>query len=474
MFSIDYVDKNSSDELDEKLFIKKRFYTEPVKPYNVISMSLFQLENSYKNNDIYYNGLNYIINNFKKYYPDMYIRLYIDDSVINPIFKKKETNDYIKNKWIPLINRIKKLDYVQVVLYDYKLLKHKEDYHDKANKQEFLPSACPCGYKGHDKAKNVILPSACPCKHGHEGLFGTLIRFEPLFNFKENKNINIVYVSDIDLGKGFFTKRYEGFKKFKRSSCDFYFKCASSMYVKPRFYVLKDSINTWCRITASMIVSKIKLPSVLYTDFIKTLCNRLNNKNIYSPSKLMKMYDKQIDLFLSNEAEKSKTAGYDTIVEYGIDELFMTSVLGWIVESKVKFAYYYNIEFSRVLWNYYNGFKKGEKDKIENNFKYILSKILGKYYNNKKNVDDNYDVIDKLFYYFENKVDYKKDEKFNYCVNNFILLCKELLQNNTFENYGLTKDDCEAILRIIYISQDIEPIDYKQADDRIYYTFKLL
>lgn len=444
---------------NNNLFIKKKLYIEPTNPYGIISITLFQLEKSYKNNDNYYNGLKNIIHDFKKYFPTMYIRLYIDETVLSPKFKNNKTNEYIKNKWIPFINQIKKLDFVQIIIFDYKLFQR---YYVKNNISKY--------------------------SFGHEGLFGTILRFEPLFNFEENKNLRIVYVTDIDLGKTFFTKRYEGYKKFLLSNSEFYFKCLSSSYLNPRFYVLKDYTTTWCRITASMIISKIKLPCQLYTDFIKILANKINipRDPTYQPfteSKLMILYSEQIDRFLQSDVRREKTAGYKTIIEYGIDELLMTIVLEWLVQSNKKLAYYYIPEFSRVLWNYSNKYidlntqiqtHKSSTFICTNNFKFICTYILGKYYNNNISLKKNYKYIDEIFYKEENISSINTSDLYKYCTNKFLLLCKKMLETNTYAKYGFNKDEVEAILRIIYLSPKIEPILYIKNDDRIYYTFKLI
>ena len=72
-----------------------KFYEEPKQKYKLISVVLFRLETSYKDSNKYYNGLNLLINNFQKYFPNFYLRIYYDTSVINN-FEDKHKNDTIK------------------------------------------------------------------------------------------------------------------------------------------------------------------------------------------------------------------------------------------------------------------------------------------------------------------------------------------------------------------------------------------
>ncbi|AYV80088.1 MAG: putative orfan [Gaeavirus sp.] len=430
----------NDDLMLSNLFIKNKYYREPDKDYDIVSVTLFQLEISYKNNDSYYNGLSALVDNFKKLFPsNTFLRLYIDETVLKPNFKTDKTNSYIKYKWIPLITKIKNISYVQIIEYDYLLFKH------KYSSVEF----------------------------GHEGLFGTLLRFEPLFNLSENSKIRNVLILDIDLKLQHYEKRVQGYNTFLKSDNKFYFKCDSSSYLNLRFYCLKDITNTWLRITASTIGCKIKLPCQLYTDFLKTISNKLNNK-IYPNTKLMNIYSSYLDRFTAQIVENEKSVSYDSIAKYGIDELLMTVILDYIIQENIKFSYAYYPSFARTLWNYNNRFIK--KQVSTKNMEYVLSSIMKDRYQKHKSIHTNYNVIDKIFYEQQHNIGNQETPEtkiFKEYATNFIILAETLLKSNTYKNYGLDKDELEAILRIPYISPDFKKI-YKESDDRIFYTFKLI
>ena len=86
------------------------------------------------------------------------MRIYFDESIIYTKYKTKEHANLTKNYWIPFIEKLKQINFVQLIKLDCMKLK-----------------------------KN---------KYSHYGLFMTLSRFCPLFY--DNKLINHAFFIDID------------------------------------------------------------------------------------------------------------------------------------------------------------------------------------------------------------------------------------------------------------------------------------
>ena len=79
-------------KIDKLCTFKYNYEINSVTKYNIISIIFFKLKNSYKTLDKYLIGINLIINNYKKYFPNFKIRLYYDSVNNIPEFIK------IKNK----------------------------------------------------------------------------------------------------------------------------------------------------------------------------------------------------------------------------------------------------------------------------------------------------------------------------------------------------------------------------------------
>ena len=60
-----------------------KYYEEPEGKYKLISVVLFRLDISYKNPKKYYDGIKLLINDYHKYFPNFYLRIYYDSSVID-------------------------------------------------------------------------------------------------------------------------------------------------------------------------------------------------------------------------------------------------------------------------------------------------------------------------------------------------------------------------------------------------------
>lgn len=141
-----------------------RFYDEPKHKYNLITTVIFFSNTiSYKVDKnksspyhIYFTGLNNNINDFYKYFDyNFYYRIYFDNSILKKIIDDDEANIYV-DKFNQILEDLKKKPRIQLVHYD-----------------------CP-------KFK---------IDKFHKGLFGTVMRFDPLFT---KENTNLIFISDIE------------------------------------------------------------------------------------------------------------------------------------------------------------------------------------------------------------------------------------------------------------------------------------
>ena len=191
--------------------LKYNYKIDPNIKYNIVSIVLFKMKNSYKNFKSYINGLFEIKKYYKKYLPNFVIRLYYDKSVIN-------------DKYFIKLYKLYNESGEQLIEYD-----------------------CP------DYKDGIF----------HKGTFGTIIRYISYFNFKNN-DTNIVYTYDADAAKNMYPFKYKAYnlKKFINSNAKFfrtYWICHNPEYI----------LNQKNFILGSGNASKIKFPLKLLINFIK-------------------------------------------------------------------------------------------------------------------------------------------------------------------------------------------------------------
>ena len=223
-------------------FIK--YYKEPQYNYNVVTSSFFIIHNSYKKIDIYFNGLKNIVTNFKKIFDkNWYLRIYIDDSL------DASKNHNMKNillKYSGFIDELFHLDFVQMVKFSCDMFKNK-------NNSPY-----------------------------HYGLFGTLMRYYPLFDFNDNLHIKYSIVLDIDISVKELQFNYEMFntiKKFNEKHPEIKPILFSSLttlyYIKYKPRMITDDWIDGGRIRNM----NYKFPKQIILSFFDLLLN--NNSNIY-------------------------------------------------------------------------------------------------------------------------------------------------------------------------------------------------
>jgi hypothetical protein len=196
----------------------------------------------------------------------------------------------------------------------------------------------------------------------HQGLFGTIIRFFPMFDFPNN-DANIVILSDIDdFGfKKYFTifnileNKLNNLYLIKFSNAGRMFKC------KEQFnHIYKDIILDYIK-PQEMVCLK-QIDHIVIIDFLQNLNDNIKysyylNDNIIKDNKYISKYVNN-GFFI-----------------YGIDEYFLNNhYLKFIIDKKLSFV---NIlKFNIYNYLYYQVFIRNERW-IENN-KQLFNKLLNR------------------------------------------------------------------------------------------------
>jgi hypothetical protein len=298
------------------------------KKKNIISCCFFKMkEGGYKDFEKYTNGLKsldsqtYLFNNYR-------IRLFIDKSI------------YEDKNIMNILNNLKNTD---LVLY-----------------------SCP----------NYIVDDIY-----HKGLFGTIIRFFPLFNFPNNDS-NSVFVCDIDYDMIFlklFNIMNKNVKQFKNNKTKIY------------FHHFAASETTWEHTSwfKSNIRKKYLTPYVAAGVVLGI--EKLDYKYLETP---LKNNDKEYQNFfklLGNIKKEKKLKEW----AFGVDEYYLNKTLtDLLIKNKEPFTT--SLSSIYILKNLYNNiiFKKQNYDIYETFFKIILN----------DEQDFKFTSIKKAFEYIDNLI----------------------------------------------------------------------
>jgi hypothetical protein len=304
---------------------------------NIISCSFFKLSTTpYKDFNRYINGLEELYNDVNTKYKDekFTIRLFID----NTIYDDKK-----------LFDRIQKMNKIELILYS---------------------------------CSDYLLE---PEKKYHIGLFGTFVRFFPMFDFPNN-DADIVIISDIDDTR----QLDENFKKLnwlkKKENFD-------------KIYIFKSGdISSSILFNVEIMNKNIINPYAIAPNFISLKkCNHLVIYNFLSD---MKNSDKIFSLYIYKLKLKSNLYT-DKKFLYGFDEYFLNvSLMNYLIDNKIPFA-------TDITW-YVNGslYFFHRKKKYNNNETNLVNKYINLIINNSKlkistSNDDNdkkYSIIDKMLW----------------------------------------------------------------------------
>lgn len=385
----------------------KRYYTEPTDNYNIVSSVIFRLEDNYKPMNEYYNKLEKFIKIFKETFVGFYFRIYFDNSIIKHT-DNKLINEEIDTIWRPLLIKLKKLSFVQLCWYEHK---------------DFL------------KSKNF-----------HKGVFGTIIRFIPIFDYEFNNNIDIIIISDVDVNHKYLNYTKKSLTYCIDNKLRFFFRTSYCKHSSGYHTVTAKLVNTWLRVMAgTVIINKFKFPIKIIDLFF----NQLYTKN----------YDEHLLNFInlkefSIHTHKTKT---ELIFKYGIDEVFSMYLLEYIINNKIIFGYVSQKDIDSPI---YFWAKKNNMLKDENNPKYkeILKHLLKHHYNEELNYNNNYQFYEDEMYIFHTN-------------NNPTKLQLELLANTfeffnyindkkLFDHYGFTKLEVNCVLKQQHIITDFHSVNY--------------
>lgn len=307
---------------------------------NIISCSFFKMLNKgYKDFNIYIDGLEKL-NNFFKKINNFTIRLFIDKTI---------------NDDKEIMNRINKMKNIELVLFSCQKYLIKDNY--------------------------------------HEGLFGTLVRFFPMFNFKNN-DAKYVIISDID--DIVFFKLYKIIKTMIKNNQ------INGIYILKIGNIgknVKYNYNLYYKNVINPYSIAQNVASFKRLDY-NILINFLKDAKI--SDKVLSFYYEFQKKTLNNEIiEFEKKYNYDSSFKFGIDEYFLNKTLTeYLIDNKIPLAVCINWEiFSPVYYilvieEYLTSIQK----KLLN---ILLDFILKKFFTNydeNLSIKDKFKLIDNILY----------------------------------------------------------------------------
>lgn len=344
---------------------------------NIVSCSFFKLSSSpYKNFNLYIDGLEKLYSKVYTEYKDegFIIRLFIDNS----IYLDKE-----------LFSRLKKMDKLEMVLYEC------VNYQIGTN------------------------------SNYHVGLFGTLVRFFPMFNF-ENNDADIIIISDID-DYDYFEKSIKNIKIIKSN-----IKSHTELYFFKTGNISKNVLYT-----ISSVYKNIPNPYAVASNFIS-----------FSKCDHKVMYDFLIEIGESNELltkyqhkfeSNSNLMTGDKFV-YGFDEYFLNiNYTNYLIDTSktacIKFKW--SVYGSLFWYLSKKNIPQHQINLINNMFKYIYDSIgfnfisdnnlIGKFKTLEKQIYKNNSFSQKIlyyFYYFFTSVENDKRYEFLFPSDIYLLISK--------------------------------------------------
>ncbi len=307
------------------------------KKINIFSTCFFKMINKgYKDFSKYLDGLKDLNERILRRKLNYKIRLFIDESIHSD---KK------------IYEIITKLESVQAVLY-----------------------SCP----------NFIIEE----KH-HIGLFGTMIRFFPFFDFPNN-DANIVISSDIDntnfssiLNDIDMIKEYSFFKEIYLLKSGDINRSLTYRYN----FMYNGKLNPY--VFALSFVSCRRIKFSLITDFITKVKDDKNNI-IYSHHYKISKHKSKDDIL------KFKSHGKFI---YGVDEYFLNDILcPYLIENKMCFVVRTSWDIFGTLY-FFLQMKEGIEKKEINLIKYIFIYVFGQLgikNDEKMSIEEKFNILDKI------------------------------------------------------------------------------
>lgn len=327
--------------MNQKYLINDICNFEPLFTYdkkikkNILSACFFKMKNHYKDFNIYVKGIKNLMNILNA--QDKYIlRLFIDENIKNDpnIF------DFLySNKKIELVI-----------------------------------------FKCNDYLNNSY----------HVDVFGTFVRFFPIFNFKNNDAKNVICI-DIDLKN------------------------------EDIFYL--ENLMQQSDFKGNQIIGRGTAFELL-----------INNKNPHFYAGAIgfygKKYDNNILIDFIKNIEKIKNNGHygkrTSNFSFGTDELFLNKYFIYSTNNKINFKLGILLDYNINWFLYYT--KEELLKKYPKNTKIYLKYILGKYAKDNLTTLEMFDLVDKYIYTKYTNVKYYKEKKV--ISSNFYKLINYLYKNN--------------------------------------------
>jgi hypothetical protein len=272
------------NRVDEKL--KLTILKQGIKSKKVLSTCIFTTSDSYKDSEKYLKNLSKFLKQ-KNVLKGFETRIYTDKSISDKLYEIVKDDKYIT-----------------LILFEYEPL--------------------------IDKTTN-----------GHIGMFGSLIRFLPLFE----KGLDAVYISDIDVPDSYLDSHL--FEKMRKTKASFSF----------RTYVCYD-LKVYGRsytILAGTMGSLTTFPIKIFNDYLHL---------VSKPNKWLSSYIQKL-----NKANE-KTNKPHSKIPYGIDEIFCNFILyDYLIKKNITTFILKDYEYAQKLLKEH----RTEEDKL----------IIDAYYRNK-------------------------------------------------------------------------------------------
>lgn len=313
------------------------------KKINIISCSLFKIKGTgYKNFDNYLKGLFKLNKYVKKNMNNYKIRLFIDNS----IYTDKKIYSSIKN-----------CDFVQIVLY-----------------------SCP----------NFVID-----KIHHIGLFGTIVRFFPMFDF-DNNDADIILFSDTDSIS--FNKIYKTIKILQNNKKinELYFVKNGSVAKSTAYncdILYKNTFKVYAMSTSCASLKRINKTILL--NYINDVSSNTN-----------KIFSYQYTVSLNHELDNKYKSEYKNFI-YGVDEYFLNNTLNnYLIDNNIPHAIDTKWSvFSNIYW------------------------VFAMHKNNPL-TKEKLNLLNILFDYVLIENDYEKETQLNF-YDKFKFLDKTIIKNNS-------------------------------------------
>lgn len=308
-----------------------------IKTNIVFIFTMFRMNKPYKNDIEYTEGLIKNISCINTYIKNSIIRIYYDDSIL-----KKD------NTWKPMYDKLMKMSNTQLINYDFKQFK-----------------------------ENSVF---------HKDLFGTLIRFLPLFNFyKTDENIMIGDIdydkNSVELYKNIIPTRFEMIKKEKNIIFEGY--NLSTFIDKGRLEIssIIKNYKFLPRILAGNIISSYQMDKSVFIEFIHCMYVKCDNYTTWLTESMSdidcksnKINQKKIGMCQSIKNFKISKTG---LFLFGIDEFFINFYIFDALLSIGK-KFYINIQippmgdYNYFLYTFMYDKKAITKKFIDNFQKFVL------------------------------------------------------------------------------------------------------